>query len=277
MQAGNAWIPPGGTLGQLVEAAWGRVDALVDRQSELEMAAAAVGNVPSFAAALAAVRNRGTLAVIAEIKRASPSKGALDASMDAGHQAAAFARGGAAAISVLTEPDAFLGSPDDLIRARSAVSLPLAKKDFHVHPIQALEARALGASAMLLIARALGPDGLATMSNAARDVGVEVLVEVRDEAELEWALAIDARIIGVNNRNLETLVIDSQAGDRIIPLIPADRIAVAESGIRDVAGARAAAALGADAILVGSTLSAAADPGSVVRSLAEIQRVGRGR
>ena len=225
---------------------------------------------------LSNIRARGTIGVVAEIKRASPSKGPINSGIDAGVQALQFERGGAVAVSVLTEPDSFGGSPDDLIRARETVSLPLLKKDFHIHPVQALEARSLGASAMLLIARALGPEALRTMAQAAHDEGVEIVVEVRDEAELEWALAIDAPIIGVNNRNLETLVIDSRAGDRIIPLIPSDRLAIAESGIRNVADARAAAAAGADAVLVGSSLSASNDPASAVAALAAIARVGRG-
>ena len=276
MQAGIAWKPPEGTLGTLVRAAERRVAELVSRRKSLEEMAAAVGVVPSLRDALRVTAVRGTVAVVAEVKRASPSKGDVNPHMDAATQAAAFAEGGAAAVSVLTEPDSFRGSPEDLLRARRVVSLPLLKKDFHIDPIQALEARAIGASALLLIARALGPQGLRTMAVASQDQGIEFVVEVRDEAELEWALAIDARIVGVNNRNLETLVIDTQAGERIIPLIPSDRTAIAESGIRSVADARAAAALGADAILVGSSLSSAADPAAAVAALAGVGHVGRG-
>ena len=259
-----------------MRAAEARVDALLARPSALQ-SPRVDRHAPSLEQALRWALAGGSLAVIAEIKRASPSRGDIRSDIDAGAQAAAFARGGAAAISVLTEPERFKGSPDDLIRAGEAVSLPLLKKDFHIHPVQALEARSIGASAMLLIARALGPEGLTTMAAAARDAGIEIVVEVRDEAELEWALAIDSRMIGVNNRNLETLVIDTQAGDRIIPLIPSDRIAVAESGITNAAGAQAAAALGADAILVGSTLSASADPAAAVALLSSIRHTGRGR
>ena len=277
MQAENSWKPPEGVLGKLVRDAQVRVEGLERRRIALEAAAATAPATPSMLSALSTVRARGTLGVIAEIKRASPSKGPINAGLDAAAQAQLFDRGGAVAISVLTEPDSFGGSPDDLIRARAAVSLPLLKKDFHIHPVQALEALTLGASAMLLIARALGPEGLRTMAQAAQDAGVEIVVEIRDEAELEWALAIDAPIIGVNNRNLETLVIDSHVGDRIIPLIPPDRVAIAESGIRDAADARSAAAVGADAILVGSSLSASGDPASAVATLAAIDRIGRGR
>ena len=277
MQAGNAWRPPEGTLGRLVKEAAARVEALEARRGALLASVAHTGTVPSMLLALRDAQHRGMLAVIAEIKRASPSKGALNGEIEASSQAVHFERGGAVAISVLTEPDSFRGSPDDLIRARAAVGLPLLKKDFHIHPVQALEARSLGASAMLLIARALGPQALRTMARAAHDEGVEIVVEVRDEPELEWALAIDAPIIGVNNRNLETLVIDSQAGDRIIPRIPSDRVAIMESGVRDVADAQAAAAVGADAVLVGSSLSASRDPAALVAALASVPRVGRGR
>ena len=275
MQAQNHWIPPAGPLGNLVEAARERVSALLERKSELGRAAS-TSEVPPFETSLRAAIARGTLGVVAEVKRSSPSKGVLNAGIDAARQAALFESGGAAAISILTEPHQFGGSPDDLLRARQAVALPLLKKDFHIHPIQATEGRALGASAILLIARALSPRGLAEMSSAARDAGLEIVVEIRDESELDRALAVDARVIGVNNRNLETLVIDNAAGERMIPLIPADRIAIAESGIRDPAGCREMALLGADAVLVGSALSAAVDPAGAVRALASIDWVGRG-
>ena len=275
MQARTEWKPPGGTLGELVRGAERRVADLLAQRSLLEEAARRAPQPPSFHAALEGARHRGTVALIAEVKRASPSKGAINESIDAASQAQRFERGGAAAISVLTEPDRFAGSPDDLIHARAASSLPLLKKDFHIHPIQAIESRSLGASAMLLIARALSPRQLQVMADAAREAGVEVVVEVRDEAELERALSVGARIVGVNNRNLETLIIDTDAGERIIPQIPPDRIAIAESGIRAAAGAQDAAALGADAILVGSSLSVAENVEEQVRSLASIRWVGR--
>ena len=275
MQARTEWKPPTGTLGELVRGAEGRVAGLVARRALLEAAARQAPIPPSFQASLESARRRGTVALIAEVKRASPSKGAINASIDAATQAGVFERGGAAAVSILTEPDRFSGSPDDLIHARASSSLPLLKKDFHIHPVQAIEARALGASAMLLIARALSPDNLRVMSDAALAAGVEMVVEVRDEDELERALSVGARMVGVNNRNLETLIIDTGAGERIIPRIPSDRIAIAESGIRDAAGAGDAASLGADAILVGSSLSASADVEGAVRSLANIRWIGR--
>jgi indole-3-glycerol phosphate synthase len=138
-----------------------------------------------------------------------------------------------------------------------------------------VEARALGASAVLLIARALAPSELKTLGRVAIDLGLEAMVEVRDLAELDRALGIDARIIGVNNRDLETLRIDPTTAERLIPAIPADRIAIAESGMRTVADVSAAALWGADAVLIGSWLSASADPAASVRSLTSIPTTKR--
>ncbi|CAA9356570.1 MAG: Indole-3-glycerol phosphate synthase [uncultured Gemmatimonadaceae bacterium] len=263
------WSPPVGPLGELTSGAARRVAAeLAGRRAELERAAATAPAVPSFLAPLRGAQ----LAVIAELKRSSPSKGAINAGMDAGRQAAAYAAGGAAALSVLTEPTRFGGSPADLAEAAAATTVPLLKKDFHVDPLQVLEARALGASAVLLIARALDDDALAALAALAHDVGVEPLVEIRDEWELDAALAAGARVIGVNNRDLETLEIDRGTGDRLLPRIPAACVAIAESGVRDAADVAAAARAGADAVLVGSSVSAASDPARAVRALAAVPR-----
>jgi indole-3-glycerol phosphate synthase len=228
--------------------------------------------VPSFAAALL----RLDVAVIAEVKRRSPSKGVINTSIDAAIQATAYANGGAAALSILTEPTEFGGSIGDLTEAQQATSLPTLKKDFHVHPIQVLEARAAGASAMLLIARALPPDRLREMADHAIEIGLGIVVEVRSEAELEDALAIDQAVIGVNSRDLETLVIDPFVTARLIPMIPADRVAIAESGVSARADVERVAAVGADAVLVGSSVSAAADPAAAVSALTGVARRRRG-
>jgi indole-3-glycerol phosphate synthase len=226
---------------------------------------------PAFAAAL-----RGpTVRVIAELKRRSPSKGAINEGLDAPSRAAEYARGGAAALSILTEPTRFGGSLDDLTSVRPAVTVPLLRKDFITHEVQLLEARAAGASAVLLIARALAPDRLATLAVAARRRGLECLVEIRSETELALALAVPGAVIGVNNRDLETLAIDDAIGLRLLPLIPPDRIAVYESGVRSVAEVERAAAAGADAVLVGSVLSAAADGAAAVRALVHVERRAR--
>jgi indole-3-glycerol phosphate synthase len=227
---------------------------------------------PPFAAAL----RREHVAVIAELKRSSPSKGVLDAGLDARARTAAYEEGGAAALSILTEPTRFGGSLSDLRDARSAVQLPLLRKDFITDEIQLLEARAYGASAVLLIARALAPAELDRLAAAAGAAGLESLIEVRDERELERALRVPDAVIGVNNRDLETLIIHPDVGARMIPLVPSNRVAIYESGITDIDGVRRAADVGADAVLIGSSLSTADDPVATVRALASVMRIGRG-
>lgn len=271
MQAYSSWTPPSGTLGRILAEATTRVARLHRRMDELERAAAAAPVAPSLAAAL----RGGTVAVIAEVKRSSPSKGAINPGLDPVAQARAYEAGGARGISVLTEPVHFGGSPEDLSAIRGAIALPLLKKDFHIDVIQLVEARALGASAALLIARALPPERLRQLAAEARAMGLEVLVEVRDERELEAALSTDAEMIGVNNRNLESLAIDMATSERLVPNIPGDRLAIAESGVVTAADVERGAAAGADAVLVGSSVSSAGDPAAAVRALAGVARRGR--
>jgi indole-3-glycerol phosphate synthase len=214
--------------------------------------------------------------VLAEVKRRSPSKGAIATGLDAATQARAYVEGGAAAISVLTEPTHFGGSTDDLLSVRAAVAVAALKKDFHVRPIQLVEAKALGASAALLIARALSPERLGEMVEVARALKLEVLVEVRDEAELERALEHGATMVGVNNRDLETLAIDPTTAERLIPKIPAAIVAIAESGVRTREDVERYARCGADAVLVGSSISGANDPVDATRAIASVIRRPRG-
>ena len=236
--------------------------------ADLQRAVERVGAVPGFGAAL-----RGKdVKVVAEVKRSSPSKGAINPGLDLIRQVLAYESGGAAAISVLTEPTRFGGSNDDLAAARAAVRIPLLKKDFHVAAVQILEARVLGASAALVIARAVSPAGLEELMRAGKDAGVEILVEVRDERELDLALGFGANLIGVNNRNLETLEIDPETSLRLLPLIPRGVIAIAESGIRTAKDVERLGKAGADAVLVGSELSSSSDPEAAVRSLTGIER-----
>lgn len=272
MQEFPHWTSPSGTLGTLVEGAKRRAETLLPQARELEERAAAAPSAPSFARAL----RRSNVAVIAEVKRRSPSKGDINPGIGAADQADAYSTGGAAALSILTEPERFGGSDADLVDARARVATPLLKKDFHVAPLQIVQARALGASAVLLIARALAPTTLRSLAALSADLGLDALVEIRDEWELETALSTEAAAIGVNNRNLETLEIDLATGDRMIPLIPADRIAIYESGINTVADVARAANVGADAVLVGSSVSASADPSAAVRALASVPRQRRG-
>ena len=242
------------------------------RADELARRAQQAPKVVSLAAAL----RSDSVALIAEVKRRSPSKGAIAPGLDASTQARAYAQGGAAAISVLTEPDHFGGSEDDLVSVRSAVSVPALKKDFHVQPIQLVEARALGASAALLIMRALSPERFRELMDCGRALDLELLVEVRDEAELERAVEGGATMIGVNNRDLETLLIDGTTAERIVPKIPRSIVAVAESGIQSRDDVTRYAGFGADAVLVGSSISAAPDPVAATRALAGVPRRGRG-
>lgn len=216
------------------------------------------------------------MAVIAELKRKSPSKGVLKPSLRAGDQAAAFERAGAAAISVLTEPHRFGGSIDDLREAADATRVPLLKKDFHVSPAQLPEAARYQASGILLIARALPPDELSAMMTAASMAGLECVVEVRTERELETALTLGATIVGVNSRDLETLEVDPSVPGRLIPMIPPSVVAIWESGIEGEEDVLRAAATGADAVLVGSALSVAADAGALLATLTQIPRSPRG-
>ena len=212
------------------------------------------------------------VAVLAEVKRRSPSKGSIDDSLDAVTQARAYVDGGAVAVSILTEENHFGGTIDDLQRVRASLDVPVLKKDFHVAPIQLLEARALGASAALLIARAIAPARLAELMEYARTIGLDVLVEVRDDDELRRALDSGATMIGVNNRNLETLEIDPRTAERLIPMMPADVLAIAESGVTSRADVERYAERGADAVLVGSALSAAADPLAATRQICGVPR-----
>lgn len=256
--------------------AYERVDRLrSDRAlvAALERDAANTELPPSFRAAL----RQPMVSVIAEVKRRSPSKGSINPSLTAAAQAAAYALGGAAAVSVLTEPVHFGGSLDDLREARATVAVPLLRKDFHVDELQLLEARAAGASAALLIARALPPDTLHRLVASAFSMEVEPLVEVRSTVELERAVAAGARVIGVNNRDLETLQIEPEVGDTIVRLVPAECIAIAESGVKGLADVERAATAGADAVLVGSSVSASADPMGAVKGLTGVPRSGRGR
>ncbi len=260
------WNPPGGTLGELVTAAWKRAGS-----NEASIADPAVARPASFADAL----RRSTVAVIAEVKRSSPSKGPINPTMNCARQAAAYVTGGAAAISVLTEPDRFGGSLTDLASIRSATALPLLRKDFLVAESQLADAVSAGASAALLIVRAIEPRRLAPLARFADGIGLEILFEIRDETELSRALDAGATIIGVNNRNLETLVIDSTTVQRILPLIPRHCIAVAESGYATREQVAAAGNAGADAVLVGSSFSASVDPADAVRAMTGVAKVSR--
>jgi indole-3-glycerol phosphate synthase len=208
-------------------------------------------------------------ALIAEVKRASPSAGAIAADADPVTQATAYAEGGASAISVLTEATHFQGSLGDLEAVRLSVEVPVLRKDFLVHPAQAIEARAHGADAVLLITACLTDDKLASMLSIVGDLGMEALVESHSDEDLERALASGATVVGVNARDLETLEVDVPAALARIARVPGDRIAVLESGVRHRGDVDAAVDAGASAILVGEALMRAADPRAAVREMTE--------
>lgn len=266
MQASRRWQPPGGTLAQILEETRRRLTAV--RQNVTGDGDAGGARPPALRDAL----RRDVVTVIAELKRRSPSKGLLNEKLEAASHAASFQRGGAAAISVLTEPSFFNGSLDDLIEVRLAANVPVLKKDFHIDASQLIEASRAGASAVLLIARALPQHELVALIGFAGNLGLEPVVEVRTESELECALLAGAKVIGVNSRDLETLEVDEGVPERLMPRLPSDVIGIWESGVHDVDDVRRAADSGADAVLVGSALSLATDPESLVRSLVGVPR-----
>jgi indole-3-glycerol phosphate synthase len=215
----------------------------------------------------------GTVGVIAEIKRRSPSKGDLAPDLDPAKTAAAYAEGGAAALSVLTDGPYFGGSVDDFHRAREACELPMLRKDFVIDEVQVFETRAIGADAILLIVAAIPDDGVLTdLHELARGLGLAVLVETHNRPELERALIIGAGIVGVNARDLGTFDEDLGVGERLAALVPADVIAIAESAIRSRDDAARMASTGFDAILVGELLVKADDPFATLRELTSLER-----
>lgn len=199
-------------------------------------------------------RAPASLALIAEVKRRSPSKGAIAPDLDAVAQARAYEAAGADAVSVLTEPSRFGGSLEDLRAVTAAVALPVLRKDFIVEPYQIWEAADAGAAAVLLIVAALSDTTLGDLLEECRLCGLDALVEVHDEAEMERALASGARLVGVNNRDLRSLTVDLGATERLAHQVPAHVLLVSESGVADGADARRMALAGARALLVGETL-----------------------
>jgi indole-3-glycerol phosphate synthase len=234
--------------------------ALPDRELEARLA----GAPPplDFEGRLSA--RGGPARIIAEVKRASPSAGAIAEGLDATAQALRYAEAGAACISVLTDGPGFGGSLDDLDAVRRAVAIPLLRKDFVLDRYQLLEARAHGADAALLIVAAIPDTLLRRLLDDCRALGLAPLVETHDEREAEAALAAGATIVGVNNRNLRTFEVDLATSERVLPLLPATAKGVAESGVRTPADARRLRAAGAANLLVGEALVRAGDPGALL-------------
>jgi indole-3-glycerol phosphate synthase len=230
---------------------------------------AALGDVDPPRDPMPHLREPGS-SVIAEVKRRSPSKGDLAEIADPAALARQYAAGGAAAISVLTEERRFGGSLADLRAVRGAVDVPVLRKDFIVDGYQVLEARAAGADLVLLIVAALDDDALRSLHDQARELGMSVLVEVHDEPETERAVALGAELLGVNARNLRTLDVDQDTFGRLAPLVPEDRVLVAESGITSPVDVKRHVAEGARAVLVGEALVKDGDPEGAVRAMTGI-------
>lgn len=230
-------------------------------EDALEQRASSMAPARGFKAALSGP----DVSVIAEIKRASPSKGPLNENLDAAALARSYAAGGAAAISVLTEPSGFKGSLDDLKAALSA-GPPVVRKDFLLDPFQVLESRAEGADAVLLIVRTLGTE-LATLFTATKALGMDALVEVFDEPDLERALAVGADVIGINHRDLDTFEVDPERTAKLAPQVPEGVVVVGLSGVETRADVVRLAGAGAHAVLVGEALVTAADPIAKLREL----------
>ncbi|MFQ3594486.1 MAG: indole-3-glycerol phosphate synthase TrpC [Sphingomonadaceae bacterium] len=220
-----------------------------------------------FARALAAARGAQRPGLVAEIKKASPSQGVIRPAFDVAAIAAAYAEGGATCLSVLTDEPFFQGADRNVEIARQTVALPILRKDFILDSYQVVETRALGADCLLLIVAALEDPLLADLAAEASALGLDVLVEVHDEAELERALALDTPLIGVNNRDLKTMAVDLETTLRLLALLPPDRLLIAESGIRSQADLARLHAAGVPAFLVGESLMREEDVAAATRAL----------
>jgi indole-3-glycerol phosphate synthase len=255
-------------LDEILEAHRGAWAAAPADLGALERAADAATPAREFEGALRAAGRAGNgIGVVAEVKRRSPSKGELAPGLDPARLAADYARGGASCLSVLTDADYFGGSDADLAAARAAVTLPVLRKDFTVAEADLLAARAMGADAVLLIVAALTDGELARFLTLARRLGLSALVEVHDDVEAARAVAAEATLIGINQRDLRTFEVDTERALRVLAALPEQVVRVAESGIRDASDVARLREAGFDAVLVGEALVTAPDPAGALAAL----------
>jgi len=246
--------------------------ALQDRAPELEAALEQAPEVRDFRAAISVP---GTVSLIAECKRRSPGAGPIRPALEPAELTRSYENSGAAALSVLTDQEYFGGSNLDLVEIRGATAIPVLRKDFTLDSLHVIEARGVGADAVLLIVRILSDDALRGLLRQAEALGMHALVETHDAYDLERAMAAGAKIIGINNRDLATFTTDLEMTLRLVEQIAGDAVVVSESGIRDAADVARLGQVGVDAVLVGETLLRAADPGAAAAELSRVARVER--
>jgi len=250
-------------LDQILDATRARLEVLRTQASELMAVASTAAPARDFGAAL----RMPPLSVIAEIKRRSPSRGQLAPDLDPAQQAKRYECGGASAISVLTEPDFFGGSPADLQAVKANVTVPVLRKDFILDELQIIESKAMGADALLLIAAAMDVRQLTHLLGLTLDAGLQALVEAHDATEVDQALAAGATIIGVNNRNLGTFAVDLGTAEDLAEMLTGVDVSVGESGIQNAGDAKRMVDAGYDAVLVGEALVRASEPAALIREL----------